>query len=222
MRTTLISIVLFSILGIHTFAQRYSNKEFALFEYNVMVTEEIKAKLEPVKEELDKRNFYKNNDQDKLVGRVKDMSYAYFTRNASKELNYYILPINSFTDKFNYDPYNYPEGNIKRAIKYGASDYYFKLDLMIDEAELEPGFRDSLKIEDDFIIPEVHFSFSIYNEDGHIPIRKLDAVACDTIPLIIQPEILNGLKMGTKSDPDTLNIMHLIEQAIAEVIEDLK
>jgi hypothetical protein len=167
---------------------------------------------------------------DKIVKRLKDVTWSLVEERLEREIGMYILPINSFGSQFDYDDYEFPNTSINKAIRRGNAKFYMKVDMVIDlELVNNPtGYgsairsrRDTSSAKVDDVQPEPKTRVSIvlttYSEKGILQVDKFTGFVMSDQPLVFEASVLNGL-VNDQLANDTSSIMGLINNGISNLI----
>lgn len=161
-------ILFISLLIISNFqssvGRNYTNKEFAFFNVNVQLSKDFRNELSSFENYINSIQGYEKKGQDKLEGKIYDIVYSYLEENIESRFKINILPINTFTSNVKYNVYNYPCAKIRRAQKYGNSNYYLKLNVLI-ETTIPQDYKSSLLYKYK-TRPKVTITLEIYDREG--------------------------------------------------------
>mgnify|MGYP006297314311 CR=1 FL=1 len=113
-------------------AQNYTNKQFALINYNLKITDAFRSDLKHLDDYIHNLEVHNKKAKDKLKAMMIHHLYYNMTPHLERKLEISILPINSFMQEVKYDDYGYPKASIRRAMRKGDSPYYFKAKVVID------------------------------------------------------------------------------------------
>lgn len=155
-------ISLFSLLS---HAQDFSYQQFTLIGYSIDLSDDFQEAGEKLAQTLDNTSY-----PDKLQGFFAHQTYSQLVRLFEKELNIYVLPVNSLGKKARYDDLGYPEISIQKAIREGSTKYFLKVDVNI---QLD---NQSMKVKgynpaDGYAQPVVAINVSLYNTKGYVPVK---------------------------------------------------
>ncbi|MBN1990165.1 MAG: hypothetical protein JW783_12255 [Bacteroidales bacterium] len=226
-----VAIAIAVLIPIVSVAINYNNKQVAIISYSVSIDDACMQKIKAYEElfpSVDKEKA------DRVIARIKDVSYAFFEEQLEREVGMYILPLNAFGSKFDYDVYGYPDMSINKAMRKGNSKYYIKVELIITQKPSETNgklfgiINDSTPAQEieeensvETIQPVILYNITTYSEKGVLPIDKFSAEITATEALPLSNEFLHGLINNEHKD-DGSTLMSLIDLAIARLARNIK
>lgn len=227
-RNTIFLITLLTLISSYSAnCINYKNKQLALISFNVTISPQIMEKLKGLDSHFPDT---RNPKMDKIVKRLKDVTWSLVEERLEREIGMYILPINSFGSQFDYDDYEFPNTSINKAIRRGNAKFYMKVDMVIDfELVNNPtGYgsairsrRDTSIAKVDDVQPEPKTRVSIvlttYSEKGVLQVDKFTGFVMSDQPLVFEASVLNGL-VNDQLANDTSSIMGLINNGISNLI----
>jgi len=219
----LCAILIIFVFPSFAISQKYKNKETSLISFNINIYPDTKQFLENLQGHF---SPYKNPKADKIIGTVKEKTWAFLMDRLQTDIGMLILPLRTLGDNYSYDRFGFPDGNINKAIKAGESKYYMKIDMFIG-TELNPNHphypknpRDSIsepiQIQEGQIMPKVTINITMYSENGILPINKYTGIAIAPRPFDLTPYVLDGL-VNTNNSFEPTTLMGIINEAIAEI-----
>ncbi len=216
-------ISIFISVSNQAFAQKYKNKEISLISFSVTIYPETKQFLEKLS-----GNFppYKNPKADKIIGTIKEKTWAFLIDKLQEDNGMFILPLNTLGDSYSYDIYGFPDGNINKALKKGESKFYMKIEMYIGTAS-NPTNAVSYKnqkdtslypsqLQDGQIMPKVTIDITTYSNNGILPVGRYKGISAAPKPFDLTPYVLDGL-VNTKNSFEPTTLMGIINEAIAEI-----
>jgi hypothetical protein len=227
-RNSIYFLIVFSLVSSYSASSiNYKNKQLALISFNVSISPQIMDMLNGLNPHFpDSRN----PKMDKVIKRLKDVTWNLLEERLEREIGMYILPINSFGNQFDYDEYEYPNTSINKAIRRGNAKFYLKIDMVIDfELVSNPtGYgsstrskRDTSSAKNSDTQPEPKTRVSIvlttYSEKGILPVDKFTGFVMSEQPLVFDENVLNGL-VNEQLANDTSSVMGLINNGISNLI----
>ncbi|HNS29657.1 MAG TPA: hypothetical protein PKL52_03900 [Tenuifilaceae bacterium] len=216
-------------LGINSFSQSLRNKEVALIAFNCNVNQAILQLLDEFSQDFPEVENPKCN---KYMNAIKMNSWSMIEDMLRAEFNIYMLPLNTFGKSFSYDQYGFPDVNINRALRQGASRFYLKADLIFTQIakpiEIGASSRTNKENGDDeeeadpnSFTPEVTITLTFYTNKGIIPLQKVTGIAQASTPWNVSDELLNGLVNDERYDTEPAkSIMGLFRQAMKDVFKN--
>jgi len=160
--------LLFSWLGLLSLisqAQDFSYQQFTLIGYTIQLSDDFQEAGGNVAKTLDNTGY-----PDKLHEFFAHQTYSQLVRLFEKELNIYVLPVNSLGKKARYDDLGYPEVSIQKAIREGSTKYFLKVDVNIqldNQSKKVKGYNPA----DGYAQPVVAINVSLYSNKGYMPVK---------------------------------------------------
>ncbi len=205
-----------------SFSQILRNKQIVLITFSYTINPQIKLELDALSHLFPEVSGKK---VDKVIARTKEKSWFLLQEMLEKETGVYILPLNTYGNAFNYDPYGFPDVNINRAIRVGTSKLYFRVDMTIGyiQAAKESGYGtknpDNQNENNLGLIPQVSITITTYSDKGVIPLNKYTGTASAKEPWQINANTLSGFINDQPLKPDdTSTLLGLIHEAYKNLI----
>jgi hypothetical protein len=203
-------------------ARSYFNKEFAIFYYNVSISRDFRREIKGLESYINSIPGYNKKGQEKLLGRIYELTYTYLEEKLEKQYEMNILPINSFTNNVEYNEYLFPVTQIQRARKYGNSNYYLKINIDIEtaipkDARVSVLFRNKTH-------PMVTVSIEIYDNESMFAVKKVTGQAQSSMPIRVEEKFLYGIIAPVNLDEiDNLdeNLFVLLITAMNKAINEI-
>lgn len=221
-----ITLLCFAIAPFNANAINYKNKQLALIAFNLTISPSMLEKLNTLENHFPEAKNKKNN---KVIKRIKDMTWSVLEERLQKEIGMYILPINAYGKEFDYDQYEYPNTNINKAIRRGISKYYMKIDMTIDFEEIAKpsvvsttlkNIIDTTNKTSNAELPQpkarVSITLTTFSEKGIIPIDKFTGNFTALEPWVFEAPLLDGL-VNDKTFVDTNTLMGLFNTALSSL-----
>jgi hypothetical protein len=200
-------------------ARIYTNRQFTLINYEVELTKEFREQTAMMDDYI--RNSIKGftgRKQEKLEGKLYQMTYAWLEMKMEKVLEVDVLPVNSFTNKIKYNDYGYPDSKIKKAQGISYSNYYFKARVEIDAVPVE---GESVST----ICPIVRMELIIFDKVGVLPIEKFSVEKKCPEKQFLEQDFLDGIvkpmdeeELKTKKE----SLFHIYYIAMMDIIEQMQ
>lgn len=220
------------LFPIVTSAINYNNRQIAVISYSVKIDGVCMQKIRSFEDLFP--NVEKSN-ANRIIARITDVSYAFFEEQLEREVGMYILPLNAFGNKFDYNIYGYPDMSINKAMRKGNSKYYMKVELLISQKPSETNGKlfgiknDTTSSPEEVgtenyvetVQPVILYNVTMYSEKGVLPIDKFSAEITSVKSLPLTSDFFNGL-INTEHKDDGSTLMSLIDQAIARLARNIK
>jgi len=176
-------------------AQKIANKQFSLINYNLEISKDLRTELNELDAYIGAIKTYNDPGNDKLTAVLIHTIFFTFKEVIERDLEIEILPINTFMNNVKYDDYGYPTTNIRKALRKGYSQYYFKLDVKIEsitnqQKEDHPNKYKNINCSSSYPLFTIHMT--IYNKEGIIPVYNLIGTATAKKPLQVNEYLLKG------------------------------
>ncbi|HSH50783.1 MAG TPA: hypothetical protein VK982_03570 [Bacteroidales bacterium] len=217
-------------LSIHGFlyAQKIANKQFSLIQYNLELSKEIRSELDELDNFISKIKTYNDLGNDKLKAILVHTIFFTFKEVIERDIELEVLPINTFMNAVKYDDYGYPKTNIRKALRKGYSQYYFKLDVYIESIDIQQKKDHPKKYEDityKTTYPQVTINMTIYSKDGIIPVYNLIGNATASNPLQVNKYLLKGfdnteMEIAEAGEHQSDNLYTVFYRATKNLIQD--
>lgn len=223
--------LIFSILIFFWFstpAQKLINKQFSLVSYDLEISENLRDEITGLGSYISGIKTYNDPGNDKLMAIFIHNIYFTIKEILEKDLEIEILPINTFINNVKYNNYGYPVTSIRKALRKGYSQYYFKLEVKIESLSKQQKAENPEKYIDisySTTYPKIIINMTIYSKDGIIPVYNLTGEAKTVYPLKINEYLLRGFdnkdmviaEPGVKQDD---NIYTVFYRATKNLIQD--
>lgn len=204
----------------------YKNKQLALIAFNLTISPNMLEKLNTLENHFPEARVPKT---DKVIKKIKDMTWIVLEERLQKEIGMYILPINAYGKEFDYDEYEYPNTSINKAIRRGISKYYMKIDITIDFEEIDKPsvvsstlkhITDTINSTNTTEIPHpkarVTITLTTFSEKGIMPIDKFTGNFTASEPWVFDATLLDGL-INDNAAGDTNTLMGLFNNAVSSL-----
>ena len=204
-----------------SFGRKLENKQFALFGYEVIIDEEFRNEIKALDSYINSIKGYTGKKQDKLEGKIYDITYPYIEEKLEKKYSIDILPVNSYTDNIKYNAYGYPETSVKKAQELGNSHFYLKIVVYISTTTPKGKDAKNSILYKNKTSPLVTIEVEVYERIGIIPIGKAVGEAKTSTPQRIDEKFLEGIvKPINKEDVSELDetLFALILKAIDNML----
>lgn len=196
--------------------RKYINKQFTPYLYEVSISKDFSEAISPLNFYIKSAiKGYNNRKQEKLLGRMYDITYTLIEERLEKDCQVDILPVNTFQERIKYNEYNYPDASIKKAQRISYTNYYFKIEIEMDAK--------SHSEASNTICPEVSVTLSVYDKVGILPIDRANGSAHCTQPLKITEDLLAGISSPLSREEVMKRdnaMMKIIYTAIDRLIAD--
>ena len=208
--------------------QKIADKQFSLINYNLEISKEMREELSELNSFISGIETYNDQGNDKLKAILVHTIFFTFKEVIERDLGIEILPINSFMDDIKYDDYGYPKTNIRKALRKGYSQYYFKLDATIEsinalkQEEMPEKYKD---LNYTTTYPQVTLHMTIYSKEGVIPVYNLIGTATAKNPLPVNEYLLKGfdnteMDIATPGKKQSDNLYTVFYRATKNLIQD--
>lgn len=209
-------------------AQKYRKKETSLTSFSLNIDPVCKAKLDQLSHVFPEP---RNSKADRIINQIKLRTWEILYDRLQSEIGMVILPLDAYGDKFAYDAYYFPDVNISKAIKNGASKYYFKVEMDIVPdvsakyiSAKNGNGKDSTNhivlLRDDEIKPKVVITIYFFSDKGILPIEKGVGTAIAPMALKVDASLFDGIT-NDNPDNDQTTLFSLIEDASGKVVRSI-
>ncbi|MBN2520727.1 MAG: hypothetical protein JXB17_09505, partial [Bacteroidales bacterium] len=195
-------IIAFSLILLSNslFAKKIENKQFALFDYEVIIDEEFRTEIKALDSYINSIRGYMGKKQDKLEGKIYDMTYPPIEEKLEQRYSIDILPVNSYTENINYNPYGYPKTSIKKAQELGYSHFYLKISVYITTTTPKAKDAKNSIMYKNKTCPKVTVEVEVYEKIGIIPVGKAIGEAQSSTPQRVEDRFLLGIVQPIEED----------------------
>ncbi len=223
--------LIFAILLFYWFssdAQKLANKQFSLINYNLEISKDLREEITGLENYVSGVKTYNDPGNDKLMAIFIHIIYFTFKEVLERDLEIEILPINTFMNDVKYNDYGYPVTTIRKALRKGYSQYYFKLNVKIETIDKQKRDENPDNFKDinySTTYPQVTINMTVYSKDGIIPVYNLIGTATSAYPLEINEYLIKGfdnkemviVEPGEKQND---NIYTIFYRATKNLIQD--
>jgi len=201
------------------FAQNYTNKQFALIDYDLKITDVFREDIQHLDAFLESVEVHNEDADDRLKAILIHHLYYNIKPVLERNLEISILPINSFMRSIKYDEYGYPRASISKAMRKGDSPFYFKVEINLDsqteeKREKDPGLPDKITF------PQYTIDITIYNDEGIIPVDHWHGEASADGPIQADKNLFGDFidprNLPSDSTQEDLSVLH--QQAVMDMI----
>ncbi|MGM0504253.1 MAG: hypothetical protein ACQESQ_06505 [Bacteroidota bacterium] len=208
--------------------QKIANKQFSLINYNLEISKDLRTELNELDAYIGDIKTYNDPGNDKLTAVLIHTIFFTFKEVIERDLEIEILPINTFMNNVKYDDYGYPTTSIRKALRKGYSQYYFKLDVKIESITNQQKEDHPKKYEDinyKSTYPQVTLNMTIYSKDGIIPVYNLIGTASAKTPLQVNEYLLKGfdnteMVIAKRVEQQPYNLYTVFYRATKNLIRD--
>jgi hypothetical protein len=194
-------------------AQNITNKEFALIDYDLKITDNFREDTKSLKDFYQSAEVHNKESEDKIKAILIHHLYYHLERVLEKKLEISILPINSFMQKVSYDQFGYPKASIGKALRKGSSPFYLKLKVTLDSKEETEKKK--------HMVPRFKLDITVYNDEGIIPVYKWHGKAASSEPLPVNKMLFKGyVKKLPRREQKNISLSELYDQAIVNLISN--
>ncbi len=210
-------------------AKNLRNRQVVLIGYSFSLDSKIRKKLSPY-EELFPDLPRGVKGKDRVYSRLKALSYEMLKNRLEKEISLFIMPVNIYGRRFDYDDYGFPDTGIEKAQRWGDAKLYLKMQIAVEaspESSLfgsKPKDLDTELEPDEYLRPKIKVELTFYRSKGVIPYASYSSEMQWQYPLVLEPTVLDGL-VNTLDRTDLRTLREALElgmSAIVEKIEDGK
>ena len=201
------------------FAQNYTNKEFALINYDLKITDALREDIQHLDTFMGTVEIHNKNAEDRLKAILIHHLYYNMKPVLERKLDLSILPINSFMQRIRYDEFGYPRASISKALRKGDSPYYFKVEIKLDSQTQEKREQDP-ELPDKITFPQYTIDLTIYNDEGILPIDHWHGGAKVEEPIQADKTLFGDFidQQNIPSDSTHPNLSVLHQQAVNNMI----
>lgn len=201
------------------FAQNYANKQFALINYNLKITKEIREDLKPLNSYIESVEVHNKEAKDRLKALVVHHLYYNMIPMLKDSLQISILPINSFMEAVKYDQFGYPKASISKAMREGNSPYYFKVKIKLDSKTQEHRKKNP-DLGEKVTFPRYVIDIIVYNNDGIVPVDRWHGEQEADKPLKVEQAIFGSFTEQGQEDTGRVTLATLHRKAVEDLIND--
>lgn len=207
-------------------AKNLRNKQVVLIGYSFSLDSKIRKKLAPY-EELFPDLPRGVKGKDRVYSRLKAMSYEILKLRLEKGLSLFILPVNVYGRRFDYDDYGFPDTGIEKAQRWGDAKMYLKVHIALvasPESSLFGSKPDDLDTElepDEYLRPQVKVELTFYRSKGVIPYASYSSEMQWQTPLVLEPTVLDGL-VNTMDRTDLRTLREALDLGMSAIVEKIE
>ena len=207
-------------------AKNLRNKQVVLIGYSFSLDSKIRKKLAPY-EELFPDLPRGVKGKDRVYSRLKAISYEMLRMRLEKGLSLFILPVNVYGRRFDYDDYGFPDTGIEKAQRWGDAKMYLKVHISLvasPESSLFTSKPEDLDTElepDEYLRPQVKVELTFYKSKGIIPYANYSSEMQWQTPLVLEPTVLDGL-VNTMDRTDLRTLREAIELGVSAIVEKIE
>lgn len=227
-RSWSITILLFVVLfPFHTVgAVNLRNKQAVLIGYSFSLDSKIRKKLIPY-EELFPEPPRGTKNPDKVYRHLKFTAYEMLRLRLEKDLSLFIMPVNIYGRRFDYDKDGFPDTSIGKAQRWGDAKFYVKASISL-EASPESGLFSSKPSDldtdlepDEYLRPRIKVSLTFYKSKGVIPLATIESETQWQTPLVLEPTMLDGL-VNSMDRTDLRTLREAMELGIGAIVDKIE
>jgi len=200
-------------------AQNYTNKHFALIDYDLKITDAFREDIRGLNSFLETVEVHNKDADDRLKALLIHHLYYNMSPLLERKLEISILPINSFMQRIKYDNFGYPRASISKALRKGDSPFYFKVAITLD-SQTEEKREENPDLPDDIIFPEYIIDITVYNDEGILPVDRWHGESKTDKPLAADKalfgDFLEPRSLPSDSTHQDLSVLH--QQAVMNLI----
>ncbi len=216
MKKTILT-ALFLLVTVGIFAQNYANKQFALINYNLKITKEIREDLKPLNSYIESAQVHNKEAKDRLKALIVHHLYYNMTPMLEDSLQISILPINSFMQAVKYDPFGYPKASISKAMREGDSPYYFKVEIKLDSKTQERREKNP-DLAEEVTFPRYDIDITVYNNEGILPVDRWHGEHQADKPLKVEQALFGSFTERGQDDTGRVTLATLHRKAVKDLI----
>lgn len=216
------------LISLNVSAQNIANKQFAIIDYELNISDEFRDDLKPLKKFLKKVDVHNKDADDKLKALMVHHFYYHLADNLEKQLEISILPINTFMQDVKYNDFGYPKSNINKILRIGGASFYFKLNIDIN-SKTEEKIKNNPKLKGDISFPVINIDVTVYNDEGIIPVAKWHGEKVAYKPFEVNKRFFrtlvkeNEIPAKPESEtPEQESLFELYTKAVSNLIENYK
>ncbi len=202
-------------------AQNYTNKQFALINYDLKITDDFRGDLQALEDYINNAEVHNKNADDRLKALIIHHLYYNMTPMLEEKVGMSILPINSFMQEIKYDDFGYPHASISKALRKGDSPFYFKVEMELD-SNTEEKREKNTDLPGDITFPHYTIDITVYNNDGIIPVDRWHGESKATKPIKTNKQLFGSFTGQTTSATDTTHkdLSTLHREAVLEMLNN--
>jgi hypothetical protein len=227
MKNFIITTLLF-VISLNVSAQNFTDKQFALINYELEITDEFRKDMKPLKKFIKKVEVHNKDTDDKLKALMVHHFYYHLAEQLEKHAEIDIIPINTFMQEVKYDEFGYPKSNISKILRIGDSHFYFKLKILVD-SKTEEKKKNDPKLRGDISFPAITIDINVYNDEGIIPVDRWKGTKIAYKPFEVNERFFRTLAKEDQLPPKPKNteneqesLFELYKMAVDNLIEPHK
>lgn len=201
------------------FAQNYTNKQFALIDYDLKISDIFREDIQHLDSFLESVEVHNKDADDRLKALLIHHLYYNMKPVLERKLEISILPINSFMQRIKYDEFGYPKASISKALRRGDSPFYFKVEINLDSQTEEKREKDP-DLPDNITFPQYIIDITIFNDEGIIPVDHWHGKAAADGPIQADKNLFGDFivrrNLPSDSTQEDLSVLH--QQAAMNMI----
>lgn len=209
-------------------AQNVKNKQFALIDYDLIISKDFITEVSSLEPYIESIKTYNDPGNERLKAILIHVIYFNLKESLEKELEIEILPINTFMRNVKYDDYGFPNSNIREALRKGNSRFYFKVVVNLESITKKQRVESPELFENrDYPVtfPQLSIEVTVYNNEGIIPVAKWFGVSTPKYALPINEYLLQGfdqieMNILPPEEQQTDNLYLMLDRAIHNTIQN--
>ena len=215
----LILVVCFCLLGGAVLSQNYTNKQFALINYDLKITDHFREDIAPLESYINTVKIHNKEADDRLKAILIHHLYYNMTPRLERALEISILPINTFMEEIRYNDFGYPNTSINKALRKGNAPFFFKLEVTLDSQTQEKR-KENPDLPSGITLPHFIIDITVYNDEGIISVDKWHGEQAVKQPLKADKRLFSGFVGERELSTDTTltTLSGLYDQAVTNMI----
>lgn len=207
------------VLTLNLSAQNIINKQFALIDYNLEITDNFRDQTESLQNFYQSAQVHNEEAEDRLKAILVHDIYYNLKPRLERELQISILPVNSFMQEAKYDDFGYPKMSIRRALRKGDSPFYFNVNVELNSREAE-----EINQEDNtgpVVQPQFIVDIKVFNDEGILPVYKWHGEKMASRALPVSKTLFKGFVdelPGAQKTDTTLTFLY--DEAVTTLINN--
>lgn len=224
-RWLIMLVCLFFLDVYNAYAINWHNKQVVLIGYSFSLDSKFSKKLLPYDELFPEPP--KTVKEDRIYSFFKLISYEMLKNTLQKELDLFILPVNVYGRRFDYDSYGFPKTSIEKAQRWGDAKYYLKVHIGIEASPesgvfgSKPASLDTDLEPDEYLRPRVKVELTFYKSRGVISFASYSSTMQWQTPLVLEPTVLDGL-VNTQDRTDMRTLREALNLGMSAIVEEIE